>query len=144
MKDNSILEATSLLEYVKGTLCVDSRVQLSRTVLESTQRLLGQIINKLTGKGNRFNRINFYLLGVHDLVATILDDSNFDRTDTETKEMIAGKVNDALEMLYVEAGRFYDTEHDFEYHIGIDNLLQTIIQKSIASGYYFGQEVSQA
>lgn len=139
MKDNSVLEATSLLEYLEATVCIDSRVQLSRTTLESVQRLLGQTLNKLMNKGKEFDKVHFYLIGVHDLIAAILDDDNFDRTDTETKENIGKNINNALEMLYVLAGRYYDVDNEFDYYIGCDKLLQTIIQKSIKSGYYFGQ-----
>ena len=139
MKDNSVLETVAILEHVQGSLCSNSRVQLSRTNLEAVQRLLGQGINKLANKDKLFAQVNFYMLGAHDLIATILEDDSFDRTDVETKEMLSKHVEDALNQLYPAAGKYYDTANEFDYYIGCDEILQRIIQICIKSGYYFGQ-----
>lgn len=139
MKDNSVIEALALLEHVRGSLKSDTRSQLTRTELESIKRLLSQTINKLTDKGSDFSQISFYLLGAHDLIETVLEDGDFDNTTTDTKAMLADHIQNALSMLYIKAGRYYYTDNQFDYYIGIDDLLQRIIHACVKSGFYFGQ-----
>ncbi|MBQ2885815.1 MAG: hypothetical protein IJE43_18990 [Alphaproteobacteria bacterium] len=139
MEDNRVLEAVVLTEYIKGSLCSDSRVQLSRTNLESIKRLLGQVITKLTNRGEDFSRINFYLLGAHNLIETVLEEDTFDKTNTKTKDILSEHINDALDGLYIAAGKFYDTQCEFRYNLGCDEVLHRIIDRSIRAGYYFGQ-----
>lgn len=139
MKDNSVIEALALLEHIEGSLKSDSRRQLSRTEMEAAKRLLGQVLGKLTPKGNDFSQINFYLLGAHDLIATVLEDSEFDNTTTETKEMLHNHVREALSIMYQKAGLFYYMDNEFDYYIGIDEILQRIIYACVKAGFYFGQ-----
>ena len=58
MKDNDVIQSVALLEHVKGSLHADSRSQLSRTELTEIQRLLGQVLNKLVGKGEEFGNMH--------------------------------------------------------------------------------------
>lgn len=139
MEDNKVLEAVVLTEYIKGSLNSDSRVQLSKTNLEATQRLLGQVITKLADKGSEFSRIKFYLLGAHNLIETVLEEETFDKTNTKTKDLLTEHINDALDSLYVAAGKYYDTQCEFKYYLGCDEVLHRIINRSIRAGYYFGQ-----
>ena len=138
MKDNDVIQSVALLEHVKGSLHADSRSQLSRTELTEIQRLLGQVLNKLVGKGEEFGNIKIELLSVHDLIAQILQDEDVDTTDTDTKNMIAGPINSAMEALYIKAGKYYYQDNEFEYYLGLDDLLQRIIRVCVKSGFFFG------
>ena len=138
MKDNDVIQSVALLEHVKGSLHADSRSQLSRTELTEIQRLLGQVLNKLVGKGEEFGNIKIELLSVHDLIAQILQDEDVDTTDTDTKNMIAGPINSAMEALYIKAGKYYYHDNEFDYYLGLDDLLQRIIRVCVKSGFFFG------
>lgn len=140
MKDNDVIQSVALLEHVRGSLHSDSRSQLSRTELTEIQRLLGQVLNKLVGKGEEFGNIKIELLSVHDLVAQILQDEDVDTTDTDTKNMIAGPINSAMESLYIKAGEYYYQDNEFDYYLGLDDLLQRIIRVCVKSGFFFGVE----
>ena len=140
MKDNDVIQSVALLEHVKGSLHADSRSQLSRTELTEIQRLLGQVLNKLVGKGEEFGNIKIELLSVHDLIAQILQDEDVDATDTDTKNMIAGPINSAIEALYIKAGKYYYQDNEFDYYLGLDDLLQRIIRVCVKSGFFFGVE----
>lgn len=139
MRDDSVIEALALLEHIESSIKIQSRVQLRRTEMEAIQRLLGQTLNKLANKGDDFSQINFYLLGAHDLITTVIEDNGFDNTDTSTKTMLYDHIQEALGMLYIQAGKFYDVDNEFSYYIGIDALLQRIIHACVKAGYYFGQ-----
>lgn len=138
MKDNDVIQSVALLEHVKGSLHADSRSQLSRTELTEIQRLLGQVLNKLVGKGEEFGNIKIELLSVHDLIAQILQDEDVDTTDTDTKNMIAGPINSAMEALYIKVGKYYYQDNEFDYYLGLDDLLQRIIRVCVKSGFFFG------
>ena len=140
MKDNDVIQSVALLEHVKGSLHSDSRSQLSRTELTEIQRLLGQVLNKLVGKGEEFGNIKIELLSVHDLIAQILQDDDVDTTDTDTKNMIASPINSAMESLYIKAGKYYYLDNEFDYYLGLDELLQRIIRVCVKSGFFFGVE----
>lgn len=140
MKDNDVIQSVALLEHVKGSLHADSRSQLSRTELTEIQRLLGQVLNKLVGKGEELGNIKIELLSVHDLIAQILQDEDVDTTDTDTKNMIAGPINSAMEALCIKAGKYYYQDNEFDYYLGLDDLLQRIIRVCVKSGFFFGVE----
>ena len=138
MKDNDVIQSVALLEHIKGSLHSDSRSQLSRTELAEIQRLLGQVLNKLAGKGEEFANIKIELLGAHDFIAQILKDEDVDTTDTDTKNMIADPITSAMESLYIRAGKYYFRDNEFDYYLGLDDLLQRIIRACVKSGFFFG------
>lgn len=142
MADNTLLIALALTERVEPQIKTCKRDQISRSTLASIQRCLVEAMAKITASGVDSDLYNYYFLDVIDLIDALLEDDTFEVTDTETKNMISEKVNAGLEHLYLQVGEFYDTEHEFNYSKGLDNLLQRVVDKCIQGKYYFGYKLS--
>lgn len=137
--DNSVLTALALLERVEPQLNIDTRCQIDRNSLVAIQHYILEVLSKIVKKGLKNHLIQTNLIQVDALITEILLDDNFEMTDLNTKELLAEKTLHALNLLYVEAGMYYDTEHEFNYTMRLNALLQRIVDRCISQGYYFGQ-----
>lgn len=137
-ENNDVLMAVALLEKVIPMLKADKRDQVNRTTLEACGRNLAQAMNKLSRFNTSLGNIPVYLVGTYDLIEEVLSDSEFDMTDTTTKEVLSENCKSALKELYLFTGKYYFKEHGFEYNMGIDGLLQRIVDNCISQGFYFG------
>jgi len=137
-ENNDVLTAVALVEKLVPMLKADKRDQVNRTTLETCNRILAQAMNKLTRFNSSLGNISLYLIGSYDLIQEMLSDTEFDMTDTTTKEVLSNNCKAALDELYLFAGKHYFKDNGFEYSMGIDSLLQRIIDSCIAQGFYFG------
>jgi len=139
MGDNNLLLALSLMERVKPQLKEEKREQINRAGLTLINQMLTQaldcIIKTCRDSGNAY--IIGYLIGVTNIVSALLQDESYIETDTETKELLAEKVNECMSRIYLEVGKYYTT-HDFVYSVKLCPLLNRVIDTCIEQGYYFG------
>lgn len=140
MADNSLITAVALVDRLIPQLNADKRDQLSRNTLQSVQRTLGQVTSMLQKVQLENDMSNYYFADVSQVISTLLEDSDFQYTDTQTKTMIVSSIMNGLDILYIEAGKYYDTEHEFEYSFRMNDILKKIVDACIERGYYFGQE----
>lgn len=137
--DNSVLIALAILERVEPQLNAETRSQIDRNSLIAIQHYIMQAQQKLMGVELKHFEIKSNLAEADNLIIEMLADDAFKMTDIATKELIVSKIETALNLLYVDAGMYYDTEHEFKFSIGLNPLLQRIVNRCIAKGYYFGQ-----
>ncbi len=137
--DNNVLMALAVLERVEPQLNVDTRSQIDRNSLIAVQHYIMQAQQKLIGINLRHCEIRTNLVEADNLIMEILSDDAFEMTDLETKELLISKIETALHLLYLDAGMYYDTEHEFAYSMRLNTLLQRIINVCVSKGYYFGQ-----
>lgn len=138
--DDSLLISVALLDRVVPQLKTDSREQLNRTSLNTIKQSVSHAVQKIISSGVSGIYTTGYLVGTVECIDTLLSDPNFVETDVYTKDIIASKILDALENLYIEAGKFY-TENEFNYTARLEPLLNKIIDRCLQKGYYFGEDV---
>lgn len=136
--NNDVLSAVALMEGTYPMLNENNRAQISRSVMEVLSKHISMVIERIKDKGNQFQMISFKLVGLKDLIMRLLSDNDFSDTDEETKKSIIDSFKYAQESLYMAAGRYYEG-HDFDFAVGMDELVQRIIIRCINGGYYFGK-----
>lgn len=138
MVTDDVLAAVALAERIEPMLKKDKRDQLSKTNLEAISRISNQILNRVADKPDVFDEVSPYYIGIQDLINTLLQEERFDLTDNETKNLIIKNADRGLSAVYLAAGKFYYDSNDFKYNVGLDALLQRIIDVCIDRGIYFG------
>lgn len=134
--DDSVLLGVAILERCNPYLSIGTRVPISRTALIRIQEGCKKCIEKLYQRITNV-LITGPLLEVDTLIDTLLQESTFVETDDDVKNILIGKLQPALDLLYKEAGEYYMT-HEFNFKPGLESLLIRIVDKSIEQGYYFG------
>jgi hypothetical protein len=141
MDDNNLLTALALIERVEPQIKSEKRDQIDRNTLSSIQKFVGMALERMQGIKLYNDLVKFYFVDALSLIDALLDDDNFNETDTETKQRIAQQIRSGLDLLYIEVGRYYDKDHEFTYSNRLDDLLQRVINKCLKEGIYFGHEV---
>lgn len=140
VKNNNVITAITLMERMKPLLHVNDRAPISARHLKQISERLSTVLT-LIKDVTRDPLIMIPIGEVLTLIDTLQSESNFVETSSEVKEIICNKIFSALEELYLFGGRFYEN-HEFDYNIGQDIILQTMVDVNIQNGYYFGLEVS--
>ncbi len=136
--NNNVITAITLIERVKPLLHYRDRAPISVRHLSQIQQRLVTALELLNG--NITSPLVTIPLGeVITLITTLKEDRGFVETSAEVKKSICEGILDSLDELYVLAGKFYE-EHEFDYSIGLDSILQEIVDRNISRGYYFGME----
>lgn len=138
--NNDVLTSVALMEKVIPYLHDDSRMQINRSELSLIKQLISQASFKLNNSGVGDVYTLGVLIDVSTFLSTLLDDSTYTETDTETKDMIAAKLIDVLNKLYIMAGKYYTT-NEFDFSMRLQPLLDRIINHCLTNGYYFGKEL---
>ena len=138
MDTNSVLTSVALLERVRPMLNIDKRDQLTRQNLETIRNILNRVINNLKDHEQYFKNVTIYVAGAYALIDDILADSEFSVTDTETKELVSKNILQACDNIYVPTGKFYFENNRFDHSMGLDPILERVVDRCIADGFYFG------
>lgn len=136
--NNNVITAITLIERIRPLLHERDRAPIaSRHLAQIQQRLVKSL--ELLSSNIKSPLVTIPLGEVVTLLETLTNDRGFVETSKEVKETICKGVFDALDELYVLAGPFYE-EHEFDYSIGLEPILQNIVDANIKRGYYFGME----
>lgn len=139
--NNNVLIALALLERLEPQLKIDKREQISKSNLDLMQRTITQILTKINGvKLENEAVILGNLISVSELIEDLVNDAEFVQTDTATKEIIAAKCMEALDLLYIATGKYY-TVADFEPSMRVEAMIIKVIKYCVQKGYYFGKDV---
>ena len=143
MKDNDFLiNAVKCLVDAKSQLKLGTREQLQRvncTAIEVYCKMaLSFILKKDTGEN--ITEITANISNVVSLIRDLMADKSFTETDTEIKEFINDKMMTALNLLCVVAGKYYTSEHKFDFNVQLTSVYNFIIDVCIDNSYYFGLE----
>jgi len=142
MGNNSYLKALMLLKRTKPLLMYERRDQIRRAGLLTVQQMLLRALEQLNRVEGRESNllINGNILGILNIIDMLLENPEYMSTDTETKELLNGKLTECLGEMYVDVGRYY-MEHDFDMEADqLDYVLQEVIDTCIQLGYYFDED----
>lgn len=136
--NNNVITAITLIERVRPLLHDRDRAPITiRHLLQIQQRLVAAL--ELLSGNIKSPLVTIPLGEVVTLINTLKEDKGFVETSAEVKKSICDSIFESLDELYVEAGKFYET-NEFDYSIGLDPILQEIVNRNISRGYYFGME----
>lgn len=141
--NNSLLNAVALLERASAQLKSEKREQVSRSGIALIKQTLLQALDKVRSVGIKDVYILGYLIDVIDCIERLLEDDGYLETDTEIKNIITNKTLACLDLLYIEAGKYY-TDNHFDYNIRLESLLVRIVDHCVGNGYYFGEKVEKS
>lgn len=142
MEDNSLLFALTLIERIEPQLKIEKREQINRISLEMISRVVKQSLKYLGCKKQEMFYALVNLFDAADLMEELLDDVDFEETTMEVKELLTDKIMKGLDIMYVEIGKYYTTNH-FKYSLRLEPVLIRIINACIRNGYYFGEITNQ-
>ena len=140
--NNSYLKAFMLVRRTRPLLLADKRAQIRRSGLTAIQQTMGKAVEQLQKAEGRKNNILVMgnLVGVVEVVETLLQNSEYVETDTETKDLLLKKVDACIDAMYIDIAEYYMT-HDFDIEADqLDKVLQDIIDTCISRGYYFRED----
>lgn len=138
--NNNVITAITLMERITPMLHAQDRAPISARHLKLIQNRLVMVL-ELINKDVQTPLVLVPIGEVIKLVDTLQTENNFVETSSELKDVICESLFSALDQLYLFAGKFYE-EHEFDYNIGLDRILQKIVDANIQHGYYFGLEVN--
>lgn len=136
--NNNVITAITLIERIRPLLHEHDRATIPARHLAQIQQRLVKSLELL--KGNINSPLVTIPIGeIITLIDTLTEDKGFVETSAGVKETICRSINEALDELYVLGGRFYET-NEFDYSIGLESILQEMVNANINRGYYFGME----
>lgn len=138
--DNSLLMALAMIERIEPQLKLEHRDQISKANLSFIDQSLSQAVEKISKANCDTYSILSNLISALELIKILLEDETFDYTDSNTKEILGDKIMTSLQDLYLVVGKYY-TNHEFNYNVRMEPLLQRIVDKCLERGYYFGINV---
>ena len=136
--NNDVLICVALMERVLPMLKENTRETIKKSSLEQVNRNLENALSKLVPYC-KDAVILTPIMEMIELISVIKQDETFVETDNETKKVLGLKTKAALSGLYVFAGKFYIT-NEFNYSMGLDDLLKRIIEVCMSSEFYFGYD----
>lgn len=136
--NNNVITAITLMERIKPLLHAHDRATIPLRHLVQIQQRLVTALELLNGN-IKSPLVTVPIGEVITLINTLKEDKGFVETSAEAKESMCKGIFDALDELYVLAGKFYET-HEFDYSFGLEPILQGIVNANINKGYYFGME----
>lgn len=138
---NNIIIALTLMDRMQSSLHARDRAPIEARQLKQIQFKLVKILELIQGTV-RSSLIITSIGEVIELINTLLAEPGFVETSAEAKDIICTKISTATVNLYLFAGKFYE-KHEFDYNIGLDNILRNIVDINLDNGYYFDVEVTQ-
>lgn len=136
--NNNVITAITLIERVRPLLHERDRAPITSRHLVQIQQRLVTALELLSGN-IKSPLITIPMGEVITLIDTLNADRGFIETSAEVKQSICKGIFEALDELYVQAGPFYE-RNEFDYSIGLEPILQEIVNRNIDRGYYFGME----
>lgn len=136
--NNNVITAITLIEHVKPLLHYRDRAPIQiRHLVQIQQRLVTAL--ELISNDIKTPLVTVPLGEVITLIDVLQNERNFVETSAEIKETICSHIFSALDQLYFAAGKFYE-KNEFDYSVGLEPVLQGIVNVNIENGYYFGLE----
>lgn len=135
---NEVLTSVTLMQRIIPRLHGNTRETIRATQLNQISQSLVILIRTLKSHCTE-PLILTPIMEVMTLIDTITQDDNFIETDDETKKILVDKLTQALDHLYVFAGKFYMT-HDFTWAMTKTGVLRDIVDNCMESGFYFGYD----
>lgn len=138
--NDNVIIAITLLERLEPLLNANNRATINvRHLSEIHDRLtmVLQLINPVTEDV----MILTPLATTVQLISTLKNEVGFVETSQDVKQIICEKISDALNNLYLFAGKYYIENH-FTYSSGRVSTLKNIVDRCILNGFYFGMEDS--
>ena len=136
--NDNVIIAITLLERLEPLLHTDDRATIDlKHLLEIHDRLtmVLQCIRPVTEDVLILTPIASTI----QLISTLKQEAGFIETSQDVKDIICTKIEDALNRLYLFAGKYYMENH-FTYNQGKKVTLQRIVDRCLLNGFYFGME----
>lgn len=141
MQDKDFLiSSVKCLIDAKGQLKIDTREQLQKVNCTAIQVYCKLALSYLLKQDTGFDvmEITANISNVIKLITDILVDDSFTETDSETKDFINQLMLVALTKLCIVTGKYYSSEHEFNFNIQLTKTYNYIIDVCIDNDYYFG------
>lgn len=136
IETNDVLLAVSLLERVEGLLLANTRESISKNVCNSILRNYSFVLDKLFPYYKGVD-VLMPIVESTELLKFLCESADFVETDNDTKLNLINMYNEAMQSVYLFAGKFYTTNH-FKFSLGNAVVLKRIVDACIDNGYYFG------
>ena len=139
--NNNVITAITLIERLKPLCHARDRQPISARNVKQIQDRIGlalQLIGPVMTNGLVLSSLG----DLTTLIDVMLEDKTFVETNEESKSIINDKIDTALGQLYLFAGKYYET-HEFEFDLGLTDVLCRIVDYNIDNGYYFHMEENQ-
>ena len=137
-ENNSLLKAILMLERVKPMMHEQDRAPIDLHHLRQIKERIVLTLN-IVAPITQSAVITAPLIEVINLIDTMSEDSTFVETTDEAKKVLCSKVDDAMDELYLFAGKYY-MDHEFNYTMTLDAILRKIVDVNLAHGFFFGME----
>ena len=137
MEDNRLIQGIAFLERTRPVMKVDSRAQLKKSDLRFVKQNIGSALGQLNEVKDCNIFITGRLVGIIDCIDNLLNEPGFVETDLGAKQFLITNLEESLDVLYFEAGKYYTT-HEFTFYERMQPLLNNIVENCIEKGYYFG------
>lgn len=118
------------------------RTQLTRTDITNIISYMNIANNAIikTGTNNVNIEVRTMILDITETCNSMLQDDNFTATSVNIKDTLYETVRKCTYRLYLDCGKYYNEEAEFEYSPRLDGLLQSIVNACIEQNYFFGLE----
>jgi hypothetical protein len=136
--NNEVLSAVILLERVIPRLHANTRETIRKQQLGQVEQSLSMVLRQLV-KDCKDPLVLTPIMEVLQLIEDVTADDTFVETDAETKELIVGRLDNALTRLYLFAGKFY-MDHEFTWAMTKTDVLRHIVDACMDNGFYFGYD----
>lgn len=137
--NDNVITAITLLERLEPILNANSRATINvrhLTEIHGRLTMVLQLINPVA----KDVMILTPLANTVKLIEALKNEPGFVETSQDVKNIICEKIQDALNSLYLFAGKYYMENH-FTYTPGKVSSLRNIVDHCIKNGFYFGMEV---
>ena len=136
--NDKVLSAVILMQRAIPRLNANDRSTIKRQQLLSIQQSITMALQQLYNDCKQ-PLVLTPLMEVVELITNVTSDETFVETDAETKALIVDRVNKSMQQLYLFAGHFY-MENEFTWNLAKSDVLRSIVNNCIESGYYFGED----
>lgn len=137
-ENNEVLSAVILMERVIPRLHENSRETIKRSQLMQISQSLNMVLKQLVNNCKE-PLILTPIMEVITLIDNVTDEPTFVETDAETKKLIVERLNNAINRLYLFAGKFY-MENEFTWNMTKGDVLRHIVDYCLSAGFYFGYD----
>ena len=138
--NDNVIVAITLLERLEPLLNTSNRATINTRHLTEIHDRLTMVLQLVKPVTNDV-MILTPLAATVQLIDALKKESGFVETSADVKQIICDKIEDAMNALYLFAGKYYMENH-FTYTTGRVSTLQNIVDRCIRNGFYFGMEVN--
>ena len=139
--NNNVITAITLIERLRPFCHARDRAPISARHVKQIQDRIVLALN-LVGPIVTNGLVLSSLGELKTLLDTMLEDKSFVETNEESKAIINDKLDTVLGQLYLFAGKYYE-DHEFDFDLGLTDILCRIVDYNINNGYYFHMEENQ-